>query len=92
MEEAKVISAAPGMKVALPQTTWELLNEPGAYVEIGTGDLYRIPQEALSQGGSPMIAKQSLGSSRLVQLSKDPFITTFQARLLAAEHNIQPNF
>ncbi len=92
MEEAKVISAAPAQKMALPQVTWENLSEPGAYVELGTGDLYRVPQEALSQGGSPMIRKQSLGASRLVQLSKNPFITTMEARMVAAENNISPNF
>ena len=50
MEEAKVISTAPGQRSALPQTTWENLTDPGAYVELGTGDLYRVPQEALSLG------------------------------------------
>ena len=44
------------------------------------------------QGGSPVIRKQSLGASRLVQLSKNPFITTMEARMLAAENNISPNF
>ncbi len=92
MEEAKVISTAPGLRSALPQTTWENLTDPGAYVELGTGDLYRVPQEALVQGGSPVIRKQSLGASRLVQLSKNPFITTMEARMLAAENNISPNF
>ncbi len=92
MEEAKVISTAPGLRSALRQTTWENLTDPGAYVELGTGDLYRVPQEALVQGGSPVIRKQSLGASRLVQLSKNPFITTMEARMLAAENNISPNF
>lgn len=92
MEEARIISTAPGQKMALPQTTWENLDEPGAYVELGTGDLYRVPQEALLQGGSPVIRKQSLGASRLVQLSKNPFVTTMEARMIAAENNISPNF
>ena len=92
MEEAKVISTAPVQRAAFPQTSWENLTEPGAYVELGSGDLYRVPQEALVQGGSPVIRKQSLGASRLVQLSKNPFITTFEARMLAAENNISPNF
>ena len=34
MEEAKVISTAPGQRSALPQTTWENLTDPGAYVEL----------------------------------------------------------
>jgi hypothetical protein len=76
----------------LPEVSWESLNEPGAYVERGSGDLYRVPKEALIPGASPMIRKESAGASRLVRLSSNPFVTTLEARLLACEHNIQPNF
>ena len=75
-----------------PEISWESVEEPGAYVEKGTGDLYRIPKEALIRGASPIIAKESTGSSRLVQVSKDPFVTTLEARLKCAQFNIQPNF
>lgn len=91
-EEARVVSAQPQHRQALPELAWEDVTEPGAYVERGTGDLYRIPKEALVQGGSPLIRKESLGASRLVQLSKNPFITTFEARMKCCENNIQPNF
>jgi hypothetical protein len=56
------------------------------------GDLYRFPPEALIQGSSPVIRRETLEVPILVQLSRDPFITTFEARMLAAEHNIKPNF
>jgi hypothetical protein len=91
-EQAQVVSIQPQQRSALPEMSWENLNEPGAYVELGTGDLYRVPKEALIHGNSPVIRKESLGASRLVQLSANPFITTFQARMLACQHNIQPNF
>ncbi|HWP57470.1 MAG TPA: hypothetical protein VNL14_06260 [Candidatus Acidoferrales bacterium] len=91
-EEARVISMEPERRESLVECNWEELTEPGAYVEKGTGDLYRVPKEALLQGGSPVITKQSAGASRLVRISKDPFITTFKARMLCAEHNIKPNF
>lgn len=58
----------------------------------GTGDLYRIPKEALVPGSSPIVHKESLGASRLMQISKNPYITTLAARMLCAEHNIEPNF
>ena len=74
------------------ELSWENINEPGTYADVGTGELYRIPQEALIQGSSPVIRKESLRPARLVQLSKSPYITTFQARMLACEHNVQPNF
>ena len=58
----------------------------------GTGDLYRIPKEGLVPGSSPIVHKESLGASRLMQISKHPYITTLAARMLCAEHNIEPNF
>ena len=79
-------------KQALPELSWEEINEAGAYVEKGSGDLYRIPQEALSPGSSPIIQKQSSGASRFVQVSKNPFVTTLKARMICAEHNLEPNF
>ena len=79
-------------KYALAEVTWESVNEPGAYVERGSGDLYRFPKESLIPGASPSIVKESRGASVLVKLSDDPFLITFKARLLCAQHNIEPNF
>lgn len=92
MEQVRNPSVEPQQRTFLPEITWDTITEPGAYVELGNGDLYRIPREALMPGASPVIKKQSSGASRLVQVSKDPFVTTLQARLLCAEHNIQANF
>lgn len=79
-------------RVRLPELDWEDLAEAGAYVEMGSGDLYRFPKEALVQGGSPLVTKESHGASRLIQISKDPYVTTMKARLVCAQHNIEPNF
>lgn len=92
MEQVKTKSVEPQQRLSLPEVTWEDVNEPGAYVERGTGDLFRIPKEALIPGGSPLVHKESLGASRLVQVSKNPFVTTLEARLRCAQHNIEPNF
>ncbi len=85
-------SIQPEQRRSLLECSWEELNEPGTYVEKGSGDLYRVPKEALIQGASPVIRKESLGASRLVQLSRNPFMLTFEARMICAEHNIHPNF
>ena len=85
-------SAQAVRREALTEVTWESINEPGAYVEKGSGDLYRIPKEALIPGASPAIVKESRGASVLVRLSEDPFLTTFRARLLCAQHNIEATF
>jgi hypothetical protein len=91
-EEARIVSIQPQQKQLLVECSWEEISEPGTYVEKGTGDLYRVPKEALIQGASPLIRKESLGASRVVQLSKNPFMTTFEARMMCAEHNVKPNF
>jgi len=85
-------SVEPQRRISLPETRWEELYEPGAYVEVGSGDLYRVPQEALIAGASPIIAKESRGASRLYQVSRNPFCTTLHARMVAAQHNVEPNF
>lgn len=92
MQETLNPSAEGVHRSALPEFMWEDINEPGAYVERGSGDLYRIPKEALIRGASPVVIKESAGASRLVLISKDPFVTTLEARLCCAQHNIQPNF
>jgi len=85
-------SAQATRRSTLPEMNWESISEPGAYVERGGGDLYRVPKEALLPGASPCIIKESRGASVLVKVSDDPFVTTFKARLVAAQHNIDPNF
>jgi hypothetical protein len=91
-EGARNVSVEPQQRVALPELGWQDISEAGAYVERGSGDLYRIPKEALQPGSSPLIRKESAGASRFVQLSRNPYLTTIEARMLACEHNIQPNF
>ncbi len=86
------VSIDPKQASRLLQMTWKEIDEPGAYVEVGSGDLYRIPKEALLEGSSPLIRKESAGSSTFLQISKNPYVTTFEARMICAEHNVQPNF
>jgi hypothetical protein len=92
MQESKRSSIETERRNPLPETNWTDVNEAGAYVELGSGDLYRIPKEALITGASPVVVKESRGASRLVRISTDPFVTTLQARLSCAQHNITPNF
>lgn len=92
MEEKMTRSVEPSSREMLTEVSWDSITEPGAYVERGTGDLYRFPKEALIPGSSPMVNKESHGASRLVMISKNPFVTTLEARLRCAKHNIDPNF
>ena len=90
--EARVVSAEPQQRSRLLEVSWQEIPGPGAYVELGTGDLFRVPKEALMQGSSPLIRKESSGASSLMQVSNNPYITTFEARMICCEHNITPNF
>jgi len=92
MDSIQAASVEPLHRHALPEMDWEEVIEAGAYVERGSGDLYRIPKEALINGGALLVTKESRGASRLVQVSRDPFVTTMQARLTCCQHNIDPNF
>lgn len=91
-EDIKTTSIEAEHRSPLMELNWEDVHEPGTYVEAGSGDLYRIPKEALIAGGSPVVVKESRGASRLVQISRDPFVTTLAARLRCAQHNINANF
>ena len=91
-EDVLTQSAQATRRQILSKVTREVINDPGAYVERGSGGLYRFPQEALIPGASQAIVKECRTASVLVKLSKGPFITTFKARILCAQYNIEPNF
>ncbi len=90
-EHAVSMSTQPSHRVAFAEVSWGELHEPGAYADRDTGDFYRVPLEAIGPV-SPLITKQSLGGSRLLRLSGNPFVTTLEARMLCAECNVTPNF
>jgi hypothetical protein len=77
---------------ALREVAWDQVNDPGTYVDVRTGDLFRIPREGLVTGASPVVMRESAAPVVLRQLSDDPFLPTLKARLMCAQHNIQPNF
>ena len=79
-------------RVSLQQLEWGRINEPGAYVEIATGTLYRVPEEALLKGTAPSIRKHGAAGSRFLKVSNNPFIFSLAARTVCVEHNIRPNF
>jgi hypothetical protein len=76
----------------LPQPVeWYNIRQPGAYVEVNSGNLYRIPCEAVP-GTFPIIMIESISSPRFVKISENPFIERHKARMRCSEQNIQTNF
>ncbi|MCH7760379.1 hypothetical protein IIA15_03120 [candidate division TA06 bacterium] len=76
----------------LPVMPFEEINEPGAYLDVNTGNLFRIPPEALRLGHSPVISVTCNGSFPVCRLSDDPYMTRVQAKTIAADHNLWTNF
>ena len=72
--------------------SWREINDPGAYVELTTGDLFRVPKEALVPGSSLVVRRESKTPSKFVQISADPLISSLEARLMCLERKIKPNF
>jgi len=68
------------------------INEPGSYVMLTTGDLVRVPPEAVTPGHSPLISIHSRGFTRVAQLSTNDSELITTLRHIAADNDIQPNF
>lgn len=68
------------------------INEPGSYVMLSTGDLVRIPPEAVSPGHSPLITIHSRGVTRMAQLSNNDAELITTLRHIAADNDIRTNF
>jgi hypothetical protein len=71
--------------VRLQSVPWTQIQQPGCWVDASTGDLVRIPPQAISSGGSPMplveIETTRL-ASKFYHLSPDALIPTHVARQL----------
>ncbi|MFY9854945.1 MAG: hypothetical protein WAK26_13805 [Terracidiphilus sp.] len=85
-------SESGALMQALSEFTWENIKQPGAYVERETGHLYRVPQEALLRGSSPVISKLSNTQSTFVKLSDDCNTIVSKLRNIAADADVKPNF
>jgi hypothetical protein len=68
------------------------IREPGTYVDVLTGTLHRVPARALAEGALPVCWKDLPSGARLVQLSKNPYLISLEARILCAAHQIHFNF
>ena len=88
-------------KRPLQRLAWEQINEPGAYVELATGTLYRVPPETLLGKASPLVEHQGQPvhpgacppcDSLFAQVSGNPDIFSLGARMICVEHDIQPHF
>ena len=75
----------------LQEMAWNEIAHAGCYVVLGSGDLIRVPQEALS-GHSPLITVTSDSETKVAKLSEDPAKPIKFLRTIAAHYDYQVNF
>ncbi|MGE5175918.1 MAG: hypothetical protein ACM3JJ_06020 [Hyphomicrobiales bacterium] len=71
----------------LAEMEWNAIDEPGCYLVIETGDLARIPQEALAPGHSPLVTLTSQKEARVARLSDNPAEPISVLRAIAADND-----
>lgn len=76
----------------LQEMSWNQIQRPGAYLILGSGDLIRVPQEALAPGHSPLITVTSAGETRVAKLSDNPSEPISVLRAFAADNDYFVNF
>ncbi len=76
----------------LDEMAWNTINRPGCYIIMGSGDLVRIPQEAVAAGHSPLITVTSTGETRVAKLSENVAEPISTLRTIAADNDFFVNF
>jgi hypothetical protein len=76
----------------LQEMSWNQMQQPGSYLILGSGDLVRVPQEALASGHSPLITVTSSGETRVAKLSDNPAEPISVLRSFAADNDYFVNF
>lgn len=68
------------------------INEPGAYVSRGSGDLIRVPVSGASCGDAELMDKHMSEPIYVTRISRDPFLAISSARVAAANLDIKISF
>ena len=74
------------------EMSWNQIEHPGSYLIIGSGDLARVPSDALAPGHSPLITITSSGETRVAKLSDNPAEPISVLRSFAADNDYHVNF
>ena len=76
----------------LSEMGWNEIDGPGAYPFVRSGDLVRVPVEALAPGHSPLMSITSNGETRVAKLSENPAVPITVLRNIAADNDYFVNF
>ncbi len=71
---------------------FEKITFPGCFVVNRTGDLFRVPGDALAPGHSPVMDIVSKDPWMVTKISSDPYLPLNKARSIAADMDLFVNF
>ncbi len=71
---------------------FEQIEHPGCYVSVTTGQLVRVPPEALAFGRSPLIEIVGQEPWIVTKITDDPYTPLGKARMGAADLDLTVNF
>ena len=75
---------------------WNDINDPGTYVALDGQTLFRVQEDAIAPGSSPVITTVSADNGTngvaVAKVSDDPNIAITKARQLCADSDIHPDF
>lgn len=81
-----------GSSRAFSSVYFEGITEAGAYYNHDTGSLYRIPEEVLALGHSPMLNIVSNNENLVTKISDDPWVPLNKARQICSNMDFAVNF
>lgn len=71
---------------------FDQISIPGCYVLNSTGELLRVPDDALAPGRSPVLDVVSKNQWFVTRISTNPYVTLSKARSIAADMDLAVNF
>ena len=71
---------------------FDSINSAGAYVAEWSGHLFRVPNDSIQAGRSPLMAVEAIEPLRVRKISNDPFIARTKAAMICAKHDLAQNF
>jgi hypothetical protein len=67
------------------------IQSPGVYIT-QRGDMFRVPNEALAEGHSPLLGWESTEGNIVHRITEDPYCPISKCRQLAADADLSVNF
>ena len=80
------------MQGALRIMNFNEITEQGCYILLDTGQLVRVPSEAITPGTSPLVTIHQQGITRAALLSDNEAELVSTLRDIATNNDIQPKF